>query len=75
MFPGRFSRNGNLRYIAVPSSVVDRMGLVDGDYVDVMITWPETEEYDETVPRLNANTASEGQDKKGRRRAADSEDE
>lgn len=45
MFPGKFARKGSLRYIAVPSSVEERMGLKDGDYLDVEISWPITEEY------------------------------
>ncbi len=35
-----------MRYIAVPSSVEERMGLQDGDFLDVVITWPIYEEYD-----------------------------
>lgn len=47
IFPSRFTRKGSQRYISVPSSVEERMGLKDGDYLDVEISWPETEEYDE----------------------------
>ena len=47
VYPGEFKRSGNLRYIAVPSSVIDRMGLREGDYLDVTLTWPETEEVDD----------------------------
>lgn len=35
-----------MRYIPVPSSVEERMGLKDGDFLDVVITWPIYEEYD-----------------------------
>lgn len=45
VFPGKFARKGSLRYIAVPSSVEERMGLKDGDYLDVEISWPLMEEY------------------------------
>lgn len=45
-FPGKFTKKGSLRYIAVPSSVEERMGLKEGDYLDVIISWPKTEEYD-----------------------------
>lgn len=44
-FPGKYSKRGSLRYIAVPSSVEERMGLKEGDYLDVVISWPTTEEY------------------------------
>lgn len=45
-FPGKFTKKGSLRYIAVPSSVEERMGLKEGDYLDVVISWPMMEEYD-----------------------------
>lgn len=45
-FPAKFTKKGSLRYISVPSSVVERMGLKDGDYLDVVITWPIYEECD-----------------------------
>lgn len=45
-FPGKFSKKGSLRYIAVPNSVEERMGLKEGDYLDVVISWPITEEYE-----------------------------
>lgn len=45
-FPSKYTKKGTQRYIAVPSSVEERMGLTDGDYLDVVITWPETEEID-----------------------------
>lgn len=31
------------------------MGLKDGDYLDVEISWPETEEYDEENEDSNTN--------------------
>lgn len=46
VYPGKFARSGNMRYIAVPSSVVERMGLKEGDFLDVTLTWPEMQEYD-----------------------------
>lgn len=45
-FPGKFTKKGSLRYIAVTSSVEERMGLKEGDYLDVVISWPITEEVD-----------------------------
>lgn len=45
-FPAKFTKKGSLRYIPVPSSVEERMGLKDGDFLDVVITWPIYEEYD-----------------------------
>ena len=47
-FPGRFSVKGNLRYIAVPAPVVERMNLEDGDLLDVKVRWPKTEDYEES---------------------------
>lgn len=45
-FPGKYAVKGNLRYIAVPANVIERMGLNDGDYLDVEISWPKIEEYE-----------------------------
>ena len=46
VFPGRFASSGNLRYIAIPSTVIERMNLKVGDYLDVTVEWPEMEEYE-----------------------------
>ena len=46
IFPGKLARTGNTKYISVPTQVIERMGLKEGDYLDVMITWPEMQEYD-----------------------------
>lgn len=46
-FPGKFSVKGNLRYIAVPAPVVERMNLEDGDLLDVKVKWPKTEKVNE----------------------------
>ena len=45
VFPGEYKKKGNLRYIAVPVSVVERMNLKEGEYLDVIISRPETAEY------------------------------
>lgn len=45
-FPSKFTRRGSQRFISVPSSVEERMGLRDGDYLDVEISWPVTVEYE-----------------------------
>lgn len=46
-FPGKYTKKGSQRYIAVPASVEERMGLKDGDYLDVVVSWPEMEEIDQ----------------------------
>ncbi len=73
-FPGKFAKNSNLRYIAVPSSVVERMGLIEGDYLDVTISWPKTEEYAIDEPR-NAETVVNGPKNKSKSRRKTTEDE
>ena len=65
IFPGKFAKSGNLRYIAVPTSVVERMGLKEGDYLDVTITWPRMEEYDIDDPAVE--TEEEDKPKRGKR--------
>ena len=45
--------------------MAERMGLQEGDYLDVTIRWPKTEEYDVEAPRFNANNA-ETPKKRGR---------
>ena len=37
--------NGSKRYVAIPVAAVERMGICDGDYLDVTIRWPKTEDY------------------------------
>ncbi len=46
-FPSKFVKKGSQRYIPVPSSVEERMGLKDGDYLDIEISWPVMEEVGE----------------------------
>ena len=55
-FASKYTRNGNTRSVVIPAIVAERMGLQEGDYLDVTIRWPKTEEYDVEAPRLNANT-------------------
>lgn len=43
-FAGKFAKNGSLRYIRVPASVVERMGLKEGEYLDITIRIPKREE-------------------------------
>lgn len=45
-FPGKYVERNSLRYVAVPVSVVERMGIKDGDYLDVTVSWPVLEEYE-----------------------------
>lgn len=53
-FASKYSTNRNARSITVPAIVAERMGLKDGDYLDVIIRWPKVEEYDVEQMRLNA---------------------
>ena len=46
VYPGKFAKTGNRYYISVPATVIERMGLEDGDYLDVTLEWPRMEEYD-----------------------------
>lgn len=64
-FPGKFTRKGSLRYIAVPSSVEERMGLKEGDYLDVVISWPVTEEFD-IDSGMNARAGCDNEAAEGR---------
>ncbi len=45
-FPGRFLRNGSLRYVTVPAAVAERMGLEEGDYLDVVIRRPAVGDWE-----------------------------
>ena len=45
-FPAKYVKKGSMRYVAVPISVEERMNLRDGDFLDVVISWPRTEEYE-----------------------------
>ena len=45
-YPGRFAKTGTRWYVSVPATVIERMGLEDGDYLDVTLEWPRMEEYD-----------------------------
>ena len=65
VFPGKLARTGNTKYISVPTTVIERMGLKEGDYLDVTITWPRMEEYDIDDPAVE--TEEEDKPKRGRR--------
>ena len=39
-FPGRYRKNGTLRYIPLPAEVVERMDLKENDPLDVTVTIP-----------------------------------
>ena len=41
-FPSRIVLKGRVYYLNVPATVIERMGLQEGEYVDVRITLPET---------------------------------
>ncbi|MBR6911827.1 MAG: hypothetical protein IKN41_08230 [Candidatus Methanomethylophilaceae archaeon] len=45
-FPSKYTKRGNLRYVAVPSSVIERMGLRDGEYLDVTVKLPNWGDFD-----------------------------
>ena len=45
-FPSRVVVKGRVYYLNVPAPVIERMGLREGDYLDVRITLPETKECD-----------------------------
>ena len=65
-FPGKYVERNSLRYVAVPVSVVERMGIKDGDYLDVTISWPVLEEYE--IDDLYAPaTAEEKKSKRGKK--------
>ena len=65
VFPGKLARTGNTKYISVPTTVIERMGLKEGDYLDVTITWPEMQEYD--IDDTEMPEPKEEKPKRGRR--------
>ena len=65
IFPGKLARTGNTKYISVPTQVIERMGLKEGDYLDVTITWPEMQEYDVDEVMMPAET--EDKPRRGRK--------
>lgn len=71
-FPAKLTVRGSLRYVTVPVNAVDRMGIRDGDYLDVTIRWPRTEDYE--IDDLLA-PAPETEDKPKRGRKSKTEDE
>ncbi len=46
-FPGRFVVNGSNKYVTIPSSVIQRMALTPGEYLDVTVRLPKTDKYEE----------------------------
>lgn len=65
VFPGKLAKTGNMRYIGVPTSVIERMGLKEGDYLDVTVAWPEIQEYD--IDDLSVPEETEEKPKRGRK--------
>ena len=65
-FPGKYVERNSLRYVAVPVSVVERMGIKDGDYLDVTISWPVLEEY-EIDDLMTPAPAEEKKSKRGKK--------
>lgn len=47
-FPGKLIRKANVHYINVPSTVVERMELHEGEYLNVVITFPKREKATNT---------------------------
>ena len=45
-FPSRIVVKGRVYYLNVPAAVIERMGLKEGEYVDVRISLPETKKSD-----------------------------
>ena len=45
-FPSRIVVKGKVYYLNVPAAVIERMGLKEGEYVDVRISLPETKKSD-----------------------------
>ena len=70
VFPGRFASSGNLRYITIPSSVIERMNLKVGDYLDVTVEWPEMQEYDvDDLANAENSESPDGEKKTSKRRS------
>ena len=65
-FPGRYTVRGTQRYIAVPVIAEERMGLKDGDFLDVIIRWPKTEQYE--VEEENEASDDAEKPRRGRKR-------
>ena len=65
-FPAKYTVHGTQRYVTIPVSAVERMGLRDGDYLDVTIKWPRTEDFE--IDDLAAPApVSEDKPKRGRK--------
>ncbi len=43
-YPAKVMLNGSNRYITLPAEIMKRMGLEVGDYIDVTIRLPKTED-------------------------------
>lgn len=71
-FPAKLTVRGTMRYVTVPANVVERMGIRDGEYLDVTVRWPKTEDYE--IDDLLA-PAPEKEDKPKRGRKAKTNDE
>lgn len=71
-FPGKYVERNSLRYVAVPISVVERMGIRDGDYLDVTVSWPVLEEYEIDDLRTPA-TVNEEKPKRSKKKTEDDE--
>ncbi|MBE6518304.1 MAG: hypothetical protein E7Z70_02000 [Thermoplasmata archaeon] len=52
-YPAKVVKSGKVKYVAIPANVLHRMGLEEGDLLDVTISFPKMEEYDmETLRSL-----------------------
>lgn len=71
-FPAKYTVHGTQRYVTVPVSAVERMGLHDGDYLDVTIRWPRTEEF-EIDEIMTTESATEDRPRRGRKTKTDDE--
>ena len=65
-YPAKVVKSGKIRYVAIPAQVLHRMGLEEGDLLDVTISYPQMAEYDiETLRKLrdtdNTNKRSKKQ--------------
>lgn len=58
-FPGKYIERGTQHYIAVPVNAVERMGLKNGDHLDVCIRIPETDEVEIELPKRGKKNTEE----------------
>jgi bifunctional DNA-binding transcriptional regulator/antitoxin component of YhaV-PrlF toxin-antitoxin module len=71
-FPAKFTVRGTQRYVTVPILVAERMGIHDGDYLDVTVRWPKTEDFD--IDELLMPAAEqEDKPKRGRKKTENDE--